>query len=94
MIITELQKRGGMTTDIYKKVRQCIKHLRKFTILSIINLNNVQFIRRCQETHPLGRPGFAQEVAEAIAFLASDKASFITGVTLPVDGGRHALSPR
>lgn len=54
----------------------------------------MQFIRRCQETHPLGRPGFAQEVAEAISFLASDKASFITGVTLPVDGGRHALSPR
>jgi NAD(P)-dependent dehydrogenase (short-subunit alcohol dehydrogenase family) len=83
-----------MTTDIYRKVRQCIKHLRKYPILSIINLNNSQFIRRCQETHPLGRPGFAQEVAEAIAFLASDKASFITGVTLPVDGGRHALSPR
>ena len=53
-----------------------------------------QFLIRCQETHPLGRPGLAQEVAEAIAFLASDRSSFITGVTLPVDGGRHALSPR
>jgi NAD(P)-dependent dehydrogenase (short-subunit alcohol dehydrogenase family) len=37
----------------------------------------------------LGRSGHAEEVAAAIAFLASDEASFITGAILPVDGGRH-----
>lgn len=37
----------------------------------------------------LGRSGRAEEVAAAIAFLASDDASFITGAILPVDGGRH-----
>lgn len=42
----------------------------------------------------LGRPGQPEECAQAIAFLASDAASFITGATLPVDGGRHALCPR
>lgn len=37
--------------------------------------------------HPLGRIGRPEEVANAIAFLASDWASFITGTTLTVDGG-------
>lgn len=37
--------------------------------------------------HPLGRNGSASDVAEAILYLASDKASFITGTVLPVDGG-------
>jgi NAD(P)-dependent dehydrogenase (short-subunit alcohol dehydrogenase family) len=37
--------------------------------------------------HPLGRVARPEEVAEAIAFLAGDRASFITGVALPVDGG-------
>ena len=37
--------------------------------------------------HPLGRNGQPRDVAEAILFLASDDASWITGVVLPVDGG-------
>lgn len=36
---------------------------------------------------PLGRFGLAEEVAHAVAFLASDDAAYITGVVLPVDGG-------
>ncbi|XP_062929958.1 3-oxoacyl-[acyl-carrier-protein] reductase FabG [Mobula hypostoma] len=53
-----------------------------------------EFLNKCKVTHALGRPGQVDEVAQAIAFLASDAASFITGVTLPVDGGRHAMCPR
>jgi NAD(P)-dependent dehydrogenase (short-subunit alcohol dehydrogenase family) len=36
---------------------------------------------------PLGRPGDPRDVAEAVAYLASDRAQWITGVNLVVDGG-------
>uniref|UniRef100_A0A8W8JFI7 3-oxoacyl-[acyl-carrier-protein] reductase n=1 Tax=Magallana gigas TaxID=29159 RepID=A0A8W8JFI7_MAGGI len=53
-----------------------------------------KFLERSKETHALGRPGQPEEVARAIAFLASDDSSYITGASLPVDGGRHAMCPR
>ncbi|HZS32479.1 MAG TPA: SDR family NAD(P)-dependent oxidoreductase [Methylomirabilota bacterium] len=40
---------------------------------------------------PLGRAGTPEDVARAMLFLASDEAAFITGVALPVDGGRTIL---
>uniref|UniRef100_A0A023FY57 Putative classical n=1 Tax=Amblyomma parvum TaxID=251391 RepID=A0A023FY57_AMBPA len=71
VVITELQKRGGMSEESYKT-----------------------FLEHSKTTHPLGRVGNPEEVAKTIAFLASDAASFITGVTLPVDGGRHLTCAR
>ncbi|XP_071819519.1 3-oxoacyl-[acyl-carrier-protein] reductase FabG-like [Apostichopus japonicus] len=53
-----------------------------------------QFLEHCKTTHALGRHGQPEEVANTITFLASDAASFITGVSIPVDGGRHAMCPR
>jgi NAD(P)-dependent dehydrogenase (short-subunit alcohol dehydrogenase family) len=40
--------------------------------------------------HPLGRLGVAADIANAVVFLASDDASFITGTELVVDGGLTA----
>ncbi|WP_370022035.1 SDR family oxidoreductase [Planotetraspora sp. GP83] len=37
--------------------------------------------------HPLGRIASANEIADAVVWLCSDKAGFITGVALPIDGG-------
>jgi meso-butanediol dehydrogenase/(S,S)-butanediol dehydrogenase/diacetyl reductase len=39
------------------------------------------------ERIPLGRAGTADDVARVVIFLASDAASFVTGVTVPIDGG-------
>lgn len=52
------------------------------------------FLEHSRTTHALGRVGDVKETADAIAFLASDRATFVTGVQLPVDGGRHAMCPR
>lgn len=52
------------------------------------------FLARAKETHPLGRPGEPDDVAEMIVFLASDRAGFITGETIAIDGGRHLTCAR
>lgn len=43
------------------------------------------------ELHPLGRAGAAEEVGDVVAYLLSDQARYLTGVVLPVDGGRSVL---
>lgn len=47
------------------------------------------FLQRSKETHPMGRPGNPEEVASLIVYLASDRAAWMTGETIPIDGGRH-----
>jgi NAD(P)-dependent dehydrogenase (short-subunit alcohol dehydrogenase family) len=52
------------------------------------------FLQRSTTTHPLGRIGAPEEVAELIAFLASDRAGWITGECVAIDGGRAQTCAR
>jgi meso-butanediol dehydrogenase / (S,S)-butanediol dehydrogenase / diacetyl reductase len=50
-------------------------------------------LERLRTLYPLGRIGTPDDVAAAVAFLASDDAAWITGVTLPIEGGLLAKGP-
>jgi NAD(P)-dependent dehydrogenase (short-subunit alcohol dehydrogenase family) len=52
------------------------------------------FLERSKVTHPLGRVGQPEEIAALVLFLLSDEAAWITGATVPIDGGRALLSAR
>jgi NAD(P)-dependent dehydrogenase (short-subunit alcohol dehydrogenase family) len=52
------------------------------------------FVERSKTTHPIGRIGEAEEIADLILFLASSKAGWITGVTYSIDGGRAQTCAR
>jgi len=52
------------------------------------------FLQHSISTHPLGRVGTPEDVANLIVFLASDNAGWITGGSHPVDGGRHQTCAR
>lgn len=53
-----------------------------------------KFLEHSRDTHPLGRAGEPEEVAELIGFLASPRAGWITGGTFPIDGGRAETCSR
>ncbi|MEX0800932.1 MAG: SDR family oxidoreductase [Dehalococcoidia bacterium] len=58
-----------------------------------LGITEAQMWERMARSHPIGRVGEPEEVAAAVLFLASDDASFITGIALPVDGGVEAGPP-
>tara|TARA_B100000767_G_scaffold274593_1_gene308142 strand:- start:1247 stop:1984 length:738 start_codon:yes stop_codon:yes gene_type:complete len=66
---------GAIDTQMVETLKKEINSISKYN-------------KRMSEAHPIGRIGYPQEVANVICFLASEEASFMTGSTIPVDGGR------
>ena len=62
---------GGVETDMYERTVG----------------DNKQFFQTIIAMHPIGRVGKPEEIANAVVWLLSDKASFVTGHTLLIDGG-------
>jgi NAD(P)-dependent dehydrogenase (short-subunit alcohol dehydrogenase family) len=56
--------------------------------------NYAGFVERSKTTHPLGRIGEPDEIADLILFLASSRAGWITGATYSIDGGRAQTCAR
>lgn len=56
--------------------------------------NYEKFLEHSKTTHPIGRVGNADEIAELVFYLASEKASWITGATYQIDGGRALTCAR
>ncbi len=54
--------------------------------------DNPEAMKRLMSRTPLGRMGSAREIGDVVAFLCSDKASYVTGETIFVDGGRLGLN--
>jgi len=52
------------------------------------------FLERSKTTHPLGRVGKPEEIASLVLYLLSDEASWMTGSTIAIDGGRALMSAR
>lgn len=62
---------GGVMTDMIRRITD----------------GNQEYIQEIEAEHPMGRLGQAQEIANAVVFLASPASSFITGQSLRIDGG-------
>jgi len=62
---------GGVETDMVRRAAE----------------DNKQFVESLKSITPIGRIGDPQEIANAVVWLLSDKASFVLGHTLVVDGG-------
>jgi len=52
------------------------------------------FLKKMKTLHPLGRIGTPKDIANLVSFLISDEASWITGASICIDGGRALLWPR
>ena len=89
--------KGGMNAMTQSLAKECAPNgirvnavAPSFTDTDMYRSMNAQARSKLEAFIPLGRIAQPEEVAKAIAFLATDDASYITGVVLPIDGGLTA----
>ena len=90
ILAVELAPKGVRVNSVNPGIIKTDMHLRS-------GFSQQQYARYLEEQkilNPIGRYGEVEDVAQAIVYLASDAASFISGILMPIDGGRICVTPR
>lgn len=78
----------SLAVDLAGKIRvNCISPAAVETPMLQAGFPNAEDYQQLKDIHPVGRIGFATEIAEMVYFLASEKAGFINGANIEIDGG-------
>jgi cyclopentanol dehydrogenase len=86
-----LLTKGAATHYAKENIRVNSVHPATVNTPLVLDLLKIPAMKKARsEEIPMGRLATTRDVAHAVLFLASDEASFITGVSLPVDGGLTA----
>jgi NAD(P)-dependent dehydrogenase (short-subunit alcohol dehydrogenase family) len=89
LVDSPAQAMDAITTNVALAVTGCGVAIRRLLSAgdggSVVNVSSHQ-----AQLHPLGRVGEVAEVADVVAWLLADAASFVSGAVIPVDGGRAA----
>ncbi len=59
-------------------------------LIAEMGAHNPELRKTLETAHPIGRIAEPSEIADAVLWLCSEKSSFVTGISLPVDGGYTA----
>jgi NAD(P)-dependent dehydrogenase (short-subunit alcohol dehydrogenase family) len=93
----ELASKGIRVNSVNPGTVQTQVHLRGLQIFLLIVLGGMSqetyenYLEESKEAHPLGRIGQPEDIVGIVDFISSEKASWITGQSYAVDGGRNLV---
>jgi 3-oxoacyl-[acyl-carrier protein] reductase len=87
-VATQVAKWNVLVNSVNPGIIDTPRHREYLEVFAQKEDRNIEaIIEGIDQTIPIGRRGLSSEVANLVAFLSSECASYITGVTIPVDGG-------